>query len=173
MLPTLSVLAVLLMLAVPMLTRWLVRRWRWRDATSAGAQARVAWTELQDTLIDHGYDWDPSWTPRRGGAQLMADRHLTGAPAAAIHRLTRAVEHLRYAPAGGVDGVSSGDLRGDVELVRTALAKQASRRERARALVLPRSTRAVAAAISERVADGLDGLDQVGSRLTRMRVRRS
>ncbi len=167
--PTLAVLGVLLLLSMPALTRIAVRRLRWRDARSPAEQARTAWVELQDTLVDHGYDWDPSLTPRRGGAVLVESRRLGGPAAKAIGRLTTAVERTRYAPDTG----AIGDLRGDVELVRSALAAGASRWGRARARLLPRSTRSVSARISERFADGLDGVDRAAARVTRVRVRRT
>jgi hypothetical protein len=58
-----------------------------------------------------------------------------------------------------------GDLRGDVDQVRRALAEEAGRKGRLRAQLLPRSTRAVSQALSERTADLLDNLDNLGARL--------
>jgi hypothetical protein len=58
--------------------------------------------------------------------------------------------------------------------VRAALAEGSSRWVRWRARLLPRSTAAVAAALSERMADGLDAIDAaVGAVTTRLRLRRT
>lgn len=168
--PLLVGLAVLLTLAVPAATRWVVRRRRWASATTPAAAARAAWADLRDTLTDHGYGWDPSDSPRRGAARLAAERRLTGGPAEALHRIATATEQARYAPAMG----PVGDLRADVDTVRGGLSAGAGRWVRWRARLLPRSTRQVAAAAAERVADGLDAVDTAVSGVgTRLRPRRS
>ncbi len=169
-LPFVLVLAALLLLAVPGATRLLVRRRRWSDADTPTATALAGWADLQDTLLDHGYSWDPSDPPRRGAARLTAQRHLVGEPAEALHRLAAATERARYAP----EMAPVGDLRSDVDAVRAALAEGSSRWVRWRARLLPRSTAAVAAAFSERLADGLDAIDTgVGAVTTRLRLRRT
>ena len=168
LLPTLVVLGVLLLVAMPALTRWVVRRLRWRDAESPGERARAAWADLQDTLVDHGYDWDEADSPRRGADRLVTARHLSTGPAAAVLRMAAAVERVRYAAAM----TPVGNLRADVDVVRSALAQRATRWGRWRAALLPRSTRSVAATVSDRLADGFDGLDGAVSRVTgRLRPR--
>jgi hypothetical protein len=68
-----------------------------------------------------------------------------------------------------------GALGADVEPVRAALSATAGGWGRGRARLRPRSTRAVATALSERTADGLDAIDAgvaaVGERL-RLRPRK-
>jgi hypothetical protein len=67
-----------------------------------------------------------------------------------------------------------GDLRSDVDAVRAALAQGSSRWVRWRARLLPRSAAAVAASLSERLADGLDAIDTaVGAVTSRLRLRRT
>jgi transglutaminase-like putative cysteine protease len=169
-LPFVISLTVLLVLAVPSLTRLLVRRRRWRDPSTPTEHALAAWAELHDTLVDHGYDWDPSDPPRRGAARLAASRHLVGEPVHSLQRVATAVERARYAP----EMSPVGDLRTDVDAVRAALADGAGRWERWRARLLPRSTRAVSSALSEKTADALDGVDAVVARITlRLRLRRT
>ncbi len=169
-LPFVIGLAVLVLVAVPAFTRVLLRRRRWADASTPTAVALAAWSDLQDTLVDNGYDWDPADPPRRGAARLVGQRHLVGEPAAAVHRLAAATERARYAP----EMTPVGDLRADVDTVRGALSADASRPARWRARFLPRSTRVVASGVGERLADLLDGVDSAVAALgTRLRLRRS
>ena len=168
--PVLIVLAALVLLAVPGLTRLAVRRRRWRHTPTASAQALAAWTDLQDTLIDFHYDWDPADPPRRGAARLAADRHLVGEGQQALGRLASATERARYAS----EMSTVGDLRADVGTVRSALADGSSRWGRWRARLFPRSTRAVATGIGDLFADGLDAVDNLVTVLTtRRRLRRT
>jgi transglutaminase-like putative cysteine protease len=168
--PVLIGLAMLVLLAVPGLTRLVVRRRRWRHTATASAQALAAWTDLQDTLADFHYDWDPADPPRRGAARLAADRHLVGEGQQALGRIATATERARYAP----EMPPVGDLRADVSTVRSALADGSSRRGRWRARLLPRSTRSVAAGIGDLFADGLDAVDNLVSMVTtRRRLRRT
>lgn len=170
--PLLIGLGLLALAAVPALTRAVVRRRRWSRAGTPAEQAQAAWADLQDTLVDYGYDWPVSDPPRGGVVRLVADRKLPAETAESAHRLAGAIERARYAPvmAGDVDG-----LRGDVDAVRSSLSESAGRWGRWRARLLPRSTRAVSTAISEKAADGLDAIDAgmaaVGDRL-RLRPRR-
>jgi hypothetical protein len=76
-----------------------------------------------------------------------------------LRRLAGATERARYSTELG----EVGDLRSDVGTVRAALAAQAGRWGRIRARWLPRSTRAVAVAFSERFADALDAVDIAGA----------
>lgn len=168
--PLLVLLGALLLLAVPSTTRFVVRRRRWSAAGTPAQEARAAWADLQDTLVDFGYQWRPSDPPRRGTTRLVRERRLEGEAAEAAHRLAGATEQARYAP---VMASEVGDLRGDVDTVRAGLSESAGRWGRLRARLLPRSTRAVASALSERLADGLDALDAAFAAATsRLRVRR-
>jgi Transglutaminase-like superfamily len=160
-LPLALALLVLVVALLPVTSRALLRRGRWRRATSPALLAEATWAELRDTLLDYGYAWPVSDPPRRGAARLVEERHLRGDAKAALLRLASAVERARYAPELG----AVGDLRGDVDTVRRALADGVSGWARLRARFLPRSARQVSAAVSERLADGLDALDSLGARL--------
>ena len=170
-LPLVIALGLLLLLLVPSVTRFVVRRRRWAGARTPVEQARAAWADLQDTLVDHGYQWRPSDSPRKGIARLVADRSLTGDAAEAGGRLADVTERTRYAP---VTPESVGDVRGDVDTIRQAMGETAGRWGRWRARLLPRSTRSVATALSERLADALDAVDNaVASVTSRLRLRRT
>jgi hypothetical protein len=163
-------LAVLAMLAVPALTRLVVRRRRWARAGTPGERARAAWADLQDTLVDFGYPWRASDSPRAGVARLVQERELDLDAADAGRRLAGATERARYAP---VMPESVGDLRADVDTVRAGLSASAGRWARWRARLLPRSTRAVSALLGERLADALDAVDAAVASVTgRLRLRR-
>jgi transglutaminase-like putative cysteine protease len=166
LLPVGIALAVLLVALTPLLARIWIRRERWRRATSPAGLATATWDELLDTLLDYGYDWRASDPPRRGAERIVADRDFPPDTALALRRLASATERSRYAPELG----AVGDLRTDVETVRATLRDQASRRQRLRALFLPRSARSISQAISDRFADALDAVDGLSARL---RPRRS
>jgi transglutaminase-like putative cysteine protease len=169
--PLLIAAGVLLLLAVPAATRAAVRRRRWHRAQTPAEQARAAWADLQDTLLDFGYRWSASDPPRRGVARLVAVKELDPPAAEAAGRLARATEQERYAPVMSQD---VGDLRGDVDAVRAALAAGGSRWTRWRARLLPRSARAVSTAVAERIADGLDAVDAgLAGVSNRLRLRRT
>ncbi len=161
--PGLVVLGLLLLGLVPAMTRVVVRRRRWVRARQPGAHVTAAWAELRDTLVDYGYDWRPSDPPRRGAQRVVAEMELPFDAGESVGRLAKATEQARYA----VDPADPGDLREDVDRVRTALAVGATRRERLRARLMPRSTRDVAAGVSERFADVLDAVDVGLARLGR------
>ncbi len=169
-LPFVIALVALVLIAVPSFTRVLLRRHRWADASTPGSTALAAWADLQDTLVDHGYAWDPADPPRRGAAHLVEQRHLVGEPADAVRRIAAATERARYAPVMP----PVGDLRADVDTLRRALSADASRPARWRARLLPRSARTVSTGLGERVADLLDGVDATFAAVsTRLRLRRS
>jgi hypothetical protein len=92
---------------------------------------------------------------------VSEDLALPEDAAQAVRRLATATERARYA----TDLGEVGDLRSDVGTVRAALAAQASRWGRLRARWLPRSTRVVAVALSERFADALDAVDIAAARV--------
>jgi transglutaminase-like putative cysteine protease len=156
-------LGVLVLLSVPAVTRVVVRRRRWAGAATAREQARAAWADLQDTLVDHGYEWQASDSPRAGVARLVQTRELDPEATEAGRRLASATELARYAP---VMPETVSDLRADVETVRAGLAATASTWARWRARLLPRSTQAVSRAMGERFADGLDAVDAAVASVT-------
>jgi len=169
--PLLVFLGALVLLTVPAATRFVVRRRRWHATHTPAQKARAAWADLQDTLVDFGYRWRSSDPPRSGVERLVAARSLDPAAAEAAGRLSRATEQARYAP---VMTSQVGDLRADVETVRASLSDSSGRWGRWRARLLPRSTRAVSSALSERLADALDAVDTALAAVTsRLRLRRT
>lgn len=161
LIPTALLLALLVLALVPITTRMAVRRLRWRRAVTPTGIVITAWAELRDTLLDFGYTWHPSDSPRGAAARVSQDLALPEEAEQAVRRLATATERARYATELG----EVGDLRSDVGSVRAALAAQADRWARIRARWLPRSTRTVAAAFSERFADALDAVDIAAARV--------
>jgi TgpA N-terminal domain/Transglutaminase-like superfamily len=161
LLPVGITLAVLIVALVPLFARTWIRRERWHRATTPAALATATWDELLDTLLDYGYEWQPSDPPRRGAERLAKKLGFAGDTRDALRRLASATERSRYAPELG----EVGDLRADVETVRTTLRDRATLWGRFRAQFLPRSARSVSRAISDRLADLLDSLDSLGARL--------
>lgn len=150
-----------LLLAAPALVRIARRRRRLRSAaTDTPAGVEAAWHELAATCADLGAPWPSSRTPRQTAATLAGP--LPEGPAAAVRRLARRVERVRYAPAAGdLSGVAD-DLTTAVEGLESA----APRGRRRRARLLPPS---VLTAAADRVAEALDWVDTLGAR-TRARL---
>ncbi|MBB5489245.1 transglutaminase-like putative cysteine protease [Nocardiopsis metallicus] len=135
-----GVVAALLLLAAPALTRALIRGSRRATLASAGvAGAHTAWRELRDTCLDLGLDWVLTESPRATAARLCAIREdgsvIPGEAHAAIWRLARAEEAARYAP----DPQTGTQLAADLATATTGLSASASGSDRWRALLLPRS----------------------------------
>ncbi len=145
-----GLLAVVLLLAAPALTRALVRWSRRAALASAGVTgAQIAWRELRDTCLDLGVEWSLTESPRataarlgalgRGGTVLPAEAH------AAIWRLAMAEETARYAPTppeGSPEAGTAANGSGaadDLATARAGLTATVTGRDRWRALLLPRS----------------------------------
>ena len=113
------------------------------------------------------------------GQRLTAPRHRPagGSPQAGRRRLVRRQppgrgDRAHQVCAGAARGL--GDLRADVDTIRRGLGGSAGRWERWRARLLPRSTRKVATALSEKFADALDAVDLGVAAVTRrLHLRRS
>jgi hypothetical protein len=151
-----TALVVLIMLVAPFFTRQVVRRRRFRRLTTPEASAAAAWAELEDLLDDHGYAWRESDTPRRGAARLVRDTRIGGPGEAALLKIARVVERVRYAPTPG-DLV---DLRDDVRDVSAGLMEVATTWGKVRARFFPRSTRKVFGILGGWIADVLDAVDR-------------
>lgn len=126
-------LLVLVLLSTPAVARAWLRRRRLASGREPGLLARDAWRELRDSARDLGYAWPPSQTPRQAAVRIARDGHLRDEARAALERVGLAAERARYARTVG----EIGDLAGDVEAIRTALAGRRSTRTRLRALLLP------------------------------------
>lgn len=159
-----SVLAVLLLLAVPGLLRASMRRRRQvatatatattvatsadgdpppgvarvvvtgAEAERARADAHAAWDELVDTMVDFRVDVDRTETPRATADRLVAEG-LSAGGADAARLLGRAEERARYARAP----LTGEELNPALRAVRDSLAARADRRTRLLAAVLPPS----------------------------------
>ncbi|NYF17618.1 transglutaminase-like putative cysteine protease [Microbacterium sp. AK009] len=128
------ILAVLVVLAIPLLVRD-VRRRQQLSAARAG-DAAAAWAVVQDTAIDLGIPSPISESPRALGARLIAE---AGAPAEAMGVLIRAIERASYAP-GGRHGFGQGEATAAAaQEVRADLLAAAQPARRLLALVVPRS----------------------------------
>ncbi|WJL96246.1 DUF3488 and transglutaminase-like domain-containing protein [Microbacterium sp. ET2] len=128
------VLAVLVVLAIPLIVRDLRRRQQLSAARSGDAAA--AWAVVQDTAIDLGIPSPISESPRGMGARLIAE---AGASADAMGVLIRAIERASYAP-GGRHGFGQGEATAvAAQEVRAQLLAAAQPARRLLALVVPRS----------------------------------
>lgn len=123
-------LGVVVLLLLPALIRRLVRARRMDRARHGDAGA--AWTEVHETLVDLGLPVSDADTPRVRAAALVRERSVD---AAAIGRLTNAVERATYARSGA----DADDLAAALADVLRALRQSVDRPVRLRALLLPRS----------------------------------
>jgi transglutaminase-like putative cysteine protease len=149
-------LLVVIALVLPRLLHLLRRRRRWHTG-----DALAGWDQVRDDATDIGHLWRPADSPRAAAAAL-AQRHALDAEARdALGRLALAAERTRYARESAVDTTG---LYADAVTVRTALHAGVTRAVRWRAWALPPSTlRWAASAVGTKVADLLDGFDNLWS----------
>ncbi|MGK5501175.1 transglutaminase TgpA family protein [Streptomyces sp. URMC 125] len=114
----------------------------------SGARALAAWRELTDSAWDYGVPPLESATPRAAAERVVRLGRLEGEAAASAHRLATALEHALYAAGAR----PAPELAEDVRRVRDGLRAAAGRRERLRALLLPRSSVRMVWAVSARWA---------------------
>lgn len=132
---------------VLMLAAWpmAARRWRRRRRLAdAGTIAEGAWAELGDLAHDLGQPWSPQRTPRQCADRLV--RGMPEAAAAAVQRLRREVEGLRYArPRGEVSPQAAAEhaeaIRADLRVVEAELRSRVRRGTRIAAYCWPSSER--------------------------------
>jgi transglutaminase-like putative cysteine protease len=133
----LIVLGVLVLaVGTPGAARVITRRRRWRSAAGDAALAAVAWQEFCADLDDYGLACRPSESPRAVARRIRSATDIDDPARHAIGRIATVVERARYAPAPA----TAGSIRGDVTVVRRALARCSSRGTRWRARLLPAST---------------------------------
>ena len=134
----LSALGVAL-LAMPMVRR-LTRRQRRLHAGDSATVAAGAWQELGDLAIDLGQPWSMASTPRQAAERLS--RGMNEPAAAAVRRLRREVEQVRYAPSHGTGSAErSGAIRADVRAVMRELRGRVRWQTRVAAYCWPSSER--------------------------------
>ncbi len=169
----------LLVLAAPALLSAFRRRRQWRSA-----DAYAAWAVLRDDAVDVGHRWRPADTPRTAAAHLATSRPVGPAAAAALDRLTVAVERARYArptgvpatdPTGATEATEATALRRDVAALRAGLLAASSTGERWRARLLAPSCLTWAASwLGATIADLLDRTDlALSAARRRLRPRRT
>ncbi|WP_369143763.1 DUF3488 and DUF4129 domain-containing transglutaminase family protein [Streptomyces sp. R44] len=128
-------LAVLLLVALPLLPLFWRTRVRSRRLGPGGGGALAVWEEINDTAWDHGVEPDDSLTPRKSAARIVRLGELRGESADAVHRVARAVEEVLYAPRPR----PVADLASEAGRVRVGFHAGADRITRLRALLAPRS----------------------------------
>ena len=124
--------------AAPGTARIITRRRRWATATDDAALASAAWQELCADLEDYRMRCRVSESPRAVALRIRGIAGIGELARQAVARVATVVEYARYAPAPVT--ASAGTVRADISLVRRALARSATRRERWRARLLPAST---------------------------------
>jgi transglutaminase-like putative cysteine protease len=124
-----TITGLVVLVGVPGLLRWARRRWR---LSRAGSSVDPLWRELEDTARDFGVPFSPADTPR-GFATRLGGR--SGIDHDALNRLLKRVERARFARTALQEGDGADDLRSVI----ASLGEGASRHERWRAVVLPRS----------------------------------
>lgn len=162
----LVVVAVLLVLLSPLLSRTVLRRRRLRHAGGPDTvlAAREAWDEVLATAEDYRLTVHAADTPRALAHRLVREQSLSKPAGAGLRLVALAEERARYAPRAGVDG----DLPTAVRAVRRGLREVASRRRRWRARLLPPSvTRIAQERLAQRWAQASSAVDRLGSLLRR------
>ena len=124
--------------SAPAATAALARRRRWRRALRGrdgpAGPAEAAWASLAEQVRDLGLAFPASATPRQGEERLAPGLSAVGRER--LHRVARAVEQGRYAPA---PAPGSDALPGDVQHVVRDLAGTVGRGQRWTAVAFPAS----------------------------------
>ena len=149
------VVLILAALALTPVTAVLGRRRRRRAAADAAERTEASWADLHEQVGDLGIVLAPSLTPRQVDQQLHHTLLLDEQPAAALARVTSAVEHARYAR----PGVEGPDVSEDVRAVVRAVAGTRTRGQRLRARLYPRSGAARTARALQWVTRGASAAD--------------
>jgi transglutaminase-like putative cysteine protease len=160
--PVVGLVAILAIIA-PGLTRALTRRRRWLAASSDAGRAHAAWRELTSDLVDHGIGGAASESPRAVAKRVGSTADLDPAGRQSMDRIAAAEERARYAR----EPAPSDSLKSDVQIVRRAIARNASPAERWRARLLPASTLAPVLAGLRQAPDIFGWLDAAGLGLRR------
>ncbi|HEX3825064.1 MAG TPA: DUF3488 and transglutaminase-like domain-containing protein [Mycobacteriales bacterium] len=154
-------LLVVVLLLLPGTARIITRARRWRAIGDPAIGSAAAWAELRDTAIDLRVPWEDGRTPRQVAASLLRSVGASGTTAAALGRIAQYEEQSRYAATQPALG---GELRRDVDVIRSAARVSRTRSQRVLAIVMPRSTLRVLRRGLSRVGDGLFWVSRLGSR---------
>ncbi|HEY1623515.1 MAG TPA: DUF3488 and transglutaminase-like domain-containing protein [Streptosporangiaceae bacterium] len=137
-------------LAVPVASRFVVRRWRWMRASDDNADlAHAAWEELRADLADYGIGYLPSESPRALAGRVTTGLALAEPAVDAVARIALAEERATYA-ARPADGEG---LRKDGSTARRGIAAAAGRKARWRARLFPASAMATIADMAAKIPD--------------------
>lgn len=117
-----------LVLLLPFVIRQVQRRWRLRGSSPSPSRL---WAELEFTARDYSMFVTGSQTPRTFASELGA---RPGMDQQALGRFLSAVERQRFGPAGPI-----ADSRGDFRTVTGCLRAGATRLQRVKAALFPRS----------------------------------
>jgi hypothetical protein len=142
-------------MSLPGAVRSVTRRRRWQVRGDQRAQVGAAWRELRDTAVDVRAPWDDGRSPRQLATTLTAAVSLDPNQRAALDRLVVAEQEARYA---AEPAPLTGDLRSDVEGVRSGLLSNRGHIERWRTRVWPRS---VMLAVTRRLSQLADLIGHV------------
>jgi transglutaminase-like putative cysteine protease len=143
-------------------------------AATARHRAHAAWDELHDTMIDFQVPLDPAETPRLTVHRLVRECRLDAEGRVEAGDGLRLLGHAEERASYAVDPLSPAGLGAALRAVRRALAAQASRWTRLRAVALPPSTlqrwRTGFADATSRVASAMNQVGEVFARLSPRRV---
>jgi transglutaminase-like putative cysteine protease len=156
----LAAVAAGLLLITPRTLRTLTRRRRWNAAADDAGRAAAAWRELTDDLADHGITGRPSESPRAAGRRLTGILGLGTGEREALGRIVSAAERARYAR----EPAEASTLRGDVALLRRAMARNSGPAGRCRAWIIPASAVAPLRTAAQQTLDVFGWLDRFTSR---------
>jgi transglutaminase-like putative cysteine protease len=170
----------LLMLAAVLIspaTAWLGRRRRRASARDDPAAVEASWADLLERVDDLGVSLGSGLTPRQVGAGLGVAGGLTADPRSALARVTRAVEHSRYArPSVAWPDIDPTSVREDVHTVVSTVRRSRPRGARVRAAIWPRSGSSRLWGAGARVGRRLAAWDRwtaaSAHRISRLRIRR-
>jgi transglutaminase-like putative cysteine protease len=105
------------------------------ETVRAREDAHAAWDELIDTMIDYRIPVDPTETPRHTAKRLVREAELTAQSADSATLLGRAEEQARYAR----KPLQGAELTSALNKVRKGVSRQATRRTRIVAVLMPPS----------------------------------
>jgi transglutaminase-like putative cysteine protease len=142
-------------------------------AAAARHRAHAAWDELLDTMIDFEVPLDPAETPRVTSHRLVRECRLDAERRSIAGDGARLLGHAEERAAYAVDPLSPAGLGSALRAVRQALAGQAGRRTRLRAVLLPPSTlQRWRTAVGDTTNRAVSAMNRVGDAVGRLSPRR-